>query len=141
MLGGLSACDDYDEKPDNRPYTVSGDASGSQMVPAVSGTGTGSIDGTYDPATRSLTFTSNWNGLTGPPSSGGFFRGASGTNGTAVGTPWTFADGSIETGSMNGTMTLTSEQARDMLDGGWYYTFGTTANPGGEVRGQITATR
>jgi hypothetical protein len=110
-------------------------------VPAVSGTGTGTITGTYDPNTQLFTYTTNWNGLTGAPTSGGFYSGASGTTGTAVGTPWTFASGTTGTGTQSGTMTLTSAQAAQLTSGGWYYSYGTTAHPGGEVRGQITATQ
>jgi hypothetical protein len=138
----LVSCDkDDDNQVDNRPYTISGAANGSQMVPAVAGTGTGTITGTYDPSTKQLTYTSNWNGLTGAPTSGGFYTGASGTNGTAVGTPWTFEGNATETGSNSGTMTLTSEQAAQLLGGNWYYSYGTAANSGGEIRGQITASR
>jgi hypothetical protein len=142
ILSGLAiSCDDDDDKVDNRSYTLSGDAGGSQMVPAVSGSGSGTITGTYNPSTRELNYTSNWNGLTGAPTSGGFYNGASGTSGTAVGNPWTFASGSTGTGSTTGTMTLTSAQADQLLGGNWYYSYGTTANAGGEVRGQISATR
>lgn len=146
MLLGLffvSSCDkdDDDDMVDNRPYTISGNASGSQMVPAVSGTGTGTITGTYNPEDRSFTYTSNWSGLTGAPMSAGFYNGASGASGTAVGTAWTIPAEATATGSLNGTMTLTPEQANQLTSGNWYYSYGTTANPGGEVRGQITATR
>jgi hypothetical protein len=37
-------------------------------------------------------------------------------------------------------MTLTDAQATNLTNGGWYYSYGTAANPTGEVRGQITAT-
>jgi hypothetical protein len=142
LLVNLTSCkDDDDNQTNNAPYTISGDANGANVVPAVSGTGTGTISGTYDPATRKLQYTSNWNGLTGAPTSGGFYSGAAGSSGTAVGTPWTFASGSTGTGSTNGTMTLTEEQANQFTKGNWYYSYGTSANPGGEVRGQITATR
>jgi hypothetical protein len=140
----VMSCNDDDNGNDQanmQPYTISGDASGSQMVPAVSGTGTGTISGTYDPKTRQLNYTSNWNGLTGAPTSAGFYSGASGSAGTAVGTPWTIASGSTETGSLNGTMTLTEDQAKQFTNGGWYYSYGTSTNPTGEVRGQITATQ
>jgi hypothetical protein len=143
FTGVFSSCDDDDNNStsNNSPYTISGNASGSQVVPAVSGSGTGTISGTYDPASRKLTYTSNWNGLTGAPSSGGFYSGASGASGTAMGTPWTIASGSTGTGSTSGTTTLTSEQASDFLGGNWYYSYGTSTNPNGEVRGQISATR
>lgn len=146
MLMGLflvSSCDkdDDDDMVDNRPYTISGNASGAQMVPAVTGTGTGTITGSYNPEDRTLTYTSNWTGLTGMPTSGGFYTGASGTSGTAVGSAWTLPTDATVTGSYNGTMTLTQEEANQLLSGNWYYSYGTTANSTGEVRGQITATR
>jgi len=133
--------DDNNNQVNNQPYTISGDASGAQMVPSVTGTGTGTITGTYDPKTRQLNYTSNWNGLTGAPTSAGFYSGARGSSGTAVGTPWTIASGSTGTGSLTGSMTLTEDQANQFTNGGWYYSYGTDTNPGGEVRGQITATR
>jgi hypothetical protein len=141
FVAAITSCDDDDDAVNNSPYTISGNASGSQMVPSVTGTGTGAISGSYDPATRQLTYTSNWSGLTGAPSAGGFYSGASGVSGTAVGTPWTFGSGATGTGSNSGTMTLTEAQASDFTNGNWYYSYGTTANPAGEVRGQITATR
>lgn len=145
MLLGLffvTSCDkDDNDEPDNRPYTISGNASGSQVVPAVSGTGTATITGTYNPEDRSLTYTSNWSGLTGMPTSGGFYNGASGSSGTLIGTAWSLPTDASGTGSYNGTITLTPEEANQLTAGNWYYSYGTTANPSGEVRGQITATR
>jgi len=139
----VMACDDDDDdnKNNERSYTIQGNANGTQMVPVVSGTGTGTISGTYNPNTRKLTYTSNWNGLTGAPTSGGFYSGASGANGSSVGAPWTIDSGATGTGSTTGTITLTEAQEEDFLDGDWYYSYETTTNPSGEVRGQITATR
>lgn len=140
----MTSCDNDDDnnnQVNNKPYNISGNASGSQVVPSVEGTGSGTITGTYDPSTRQLQYTSNWSGLTGAPMSGGFYSGASGSAGTAVGSPWTFASGSTGTGSNSGTVTLTEEQAQQLTSGSMYYSYGTSANPNGEVRGQITAGR
>jgi hypothetical protein len=140
----MVACDDdepVNNNTNNRPYTLSGDASGSQMVPSVQGTGTGTFSGTYDPKTKVMTYTTNWNGLTGAPTAGGFYAGASGVNGSPLGTAWTIPAGATETGTMTGTMTLTDVQATQLTGGNMYYTMGTTTNPNGEVRGQITATQ
>jgi hypothetical protein len=135
----MGNCKD-DSNPQPSSYTISGSANGSQVVPSVAGTGTGTITGTYNPNSRVLTYTTGWNGLTGAPTSAGFYSGASGASGTAMGSPWTLANGITGTGSMNGAMTLTSEQARTLMDGNMYYSYGTSANPNGEVRGQMTAT-
>jgi hypothetical protein len=123
-----------------KTYTISGNASGSQMVPVVSGNGTATITGTYNPSTMVLTYTTNWTGLSGAPTSGGFYSGASGTNGTLVGSNWGMGTGLSSTGTYSGQMTLTSDQAAQLLNGGWYYILGTANNANGEVRGQITAT-
>ena len=137
----LNSCDKDDDNNNNRTYTISGNAVGNQVVPSVAGTGTGSISGTYDPNTRVLTYNTGWTGLTGAPTSAGFYSGTSGASGTLVGNPWTFGANPGVTGNTNGSMTLTPDQGNQLTTGGWYYTYGTSANPGGEVRGQITTTQ
>jgi hypothetical protein len=122
-----------------KSYTISGNANGAQMVPSVAGNGSGTITGTYNPNTRVLNYTTNWSNLTGAPTSGGFYYGASGVNGTAVGSPWTMNSGWTGTGNLSGSMTLTADQATQLTSGNWYYTMGTASNSNGEIRGQITA--
>lgn len=142
MLGGVvsfTSCDKDNDNSTNNDYTVTGNAAGSQMVPSVAGTGTATFSGTYDPDTRVMNYTTNWNGLTGAPTTAGFYNGASGVSGTAAGSPWTMSGGLTGTGTYSGTMTLTTEQANQMTAGNWYYSYGTTTNPSGEVRGQLTA--
>ncbi|MGN6249717.1 MAG: CHRD domain-containing protein [Ginsengibacter sp.] len=143
VLFGMVALNSCKKKSttDNRPYTLKGDAAGSQVVPPVTGNGTGTFNGTYDPSTHTMTYTTNWTGLSGGATSGGFYTGASGSAGTAVGDPWTLPADSTGAGTYSGTMTLTDEQASQLTSGNWYYSYGTVANPGGEIRGQITATR
>lgn len=137
----LSSCDKKEDNPNNnKTYSISGNASGSQMVPSVSGNGSGTITGTYNPNTMVLSYTTNWNGLSGAPTSGGFYTGASGANGTLVGSSWNLGTGLTSTGSTSGQMTLTADQASQLTSGNWYYTLGTANNTNGEVRGQITAT-
>jgi hypothetical protein len=125
----------------NTPYTLTGNGAGSQMVPSVTGNGTSTFTGTYDPATKTMNYTTNWTGLSGGATSGGFYNGASGATGTAIGSPWTMGTDSTGTSSNTGTMTLTADQATELINGNWYYTIGTAANPNGEIRGQITASR
>jgi CHRD domain len=134
--------DDVDNNPQNStPYTISGNGNGSQVVPSAGGSGTGTLSGTYTPSSRQLVYTANWNGLTDVPTAGGFYNASAGMNGLAVSTPWAFSGGSAELGSTSGTVTLTEAQAQDLISGNWYYTYGTATYPGGEVRGQITASR
>lgn len=130
-----------DEEPevDNRPYTISGNASGSQVVPSVPDSATATITGTYSPETRTLNYTSNWTNLSGAPISAGFYGGAAGASGIAVGSAWTLSDGS--TGTVTGNVTLNEVQEAQLMAGELYYTYSTTKHPSGEIRGQIGATR
>jgi hypothetical protein len=139
----LTSCDKNDNKDNtnNTPYTVSGNASGSQMVPTVSGNGTAAINGTYNPANMTLTYTTSWSNLSGAPTSAGFYSGATGTNGTAMGSNWSLGTGLTGTGTFTSSMVLTQDQANQLTSGGWYYTLGTANHSGGEVRGQIAASR
>jgi len=49
---------------------------------------------------------------------------------------WVPATG-VTTGSFEGTATLTDDQAKALMNGQTYFNVHTTANPGGEVRGQV----
>jgi hypothetical protein len=42
------------------------------------------------------------------------------------------------TSPITGEATLTPEQAADLMAGKWYFNVHTAANPGGEIRGQLT---
>lgn len=137
----LTSCDKKDSSTSSPAmYNISGNASGSQMVPSVAGNGTATITGTYNPNTRVMTYTTNWSGLSGAPTSGGFYSGARGTSGTLIGSQWALGSGLTSTGTFSGQTTLTADQAAQLTSGNWYYTLGTANNSTGEVRGQITAT-
>src|SRR4051812_23136871 len=86
----VSSCNkDDDNTTTSANYTLSGNGSGTQMVPSVSGSGSSTFTGTYNPNTRVMTYTTTWSGLSGAPTSGGFYSGSTGIAGTSVGTPWT----------------------------------------------------
>ena len=44
-------------------------------------------------------------------------------------------------GTATGTVTLTDAQETDFLAGMWYGNIHTAANTGGEIRGQVAATK
>ncbi|MES2649496.1 MAG: CHRD domain-containing protein [Bacteroidota bacterium] len=136
----LASCDkDDDETPVNNMYTISGNGTGAQVVPAFAGTGTGTITGTYDRSSNVLSYNVGWAGITDTATTVGFYKGASGSEGTSAQTLSVSTQGT--TGNSTGTLNLTDEQETDLLAGNWYYNIGTLANPTGEVRGQITATQ
>src|SRR5215211_4144393 len=77
---GITSCSKDDDN--NGMYVITGNASGSQVVPSVSGAAAGTITGTYNASTNLLTYNMAWMGLTGSASSTAFYTGSSGTNGT-----------------------------------------------------------
>ena len=136
---GFVGCDSNDDDDvDDNSYEVRGNSSGSQMVPAVSVTGTGSFNGTYNTQTNVLAYTMTWTGLTGNATAAGFYNGAVGVNGSLVANAAITTSGS--TGASVGTVTLTEAQESALLGGTMYYVVSTATNVNGEIRGQLTAT-
>jgi hypothetical protein len=95
--------------------------------------GTGTADVTYDTATKTLSWTVNFDGLTGPSTMAHFHcPAAAGANaGVAL------MIGTNPTSPAKGTATLTDAQAADLQNGLWYINIHTAANRGGEIRGQV----
>lgn len=118
-------------------YSVMGNGSGAQVVPAVSGTGSATFTGTYNPNNNRLTYTINYTGLTGAPTGGSLFAGQAGQQGGPIGTPFTFS-GTTGTGSVSGMEVITQAQESDLMAGRFYYNLSTMVNSLGEVRGQIS---
>jgi hypothetical protein len=95
--------------------------------------GTGTAEVTYDDATKTLTWTINFDGLTGPSTMAHFHGPAApGANaGVAL------MIGTNPTSPAKGSATLTDAQAADLQGGRWYINIHTNANRGGEIRGQV----
>jgi hypothetical protein len=108
-------------------------------VPANTSPGHGNLQATLDTATRVLSWRVEYEGLTGPSTMMHFHGPAeAGANaGVVVPIPSSPADTSI----VGGEATLTPEQMADLLAGKWYTNIHTQANPGGEIRGQVTRVR
>jgi hypothetical protein len=107
---------------------------GKSEVPANTSAGTGTADLDYDAATKKLTWKVSYSGLSGPATAAHFHGPAeSGKNaGVAVPIP------GIASSPAEGSATLTEAQASDLLSGKLYVNIHTAANPGGEIRGQVT---
>jgi hypothetical protein len=108
--------------------------SGSAEVPATTSSGTGTADLDYDAATKKLSWKLSYSGLSGPATAAHFHGPAeTGKNaGVAVAIP------NAGTSPVEGSATLTDAQAADLLGGKYYINIHTAANPGGEIRGQVT---
>ena len=91
---------------------------------------------TYDPATRVVTWTITYAGLSGPVTMAHFHGPAAKGENAAPQVPLT-AKGSTAENPIKGQATLTPEQAKDFSAGKWYVNLHTQAHPGGEIRGQV----
>ncbi|MGJ5178109.1 CHRD domain-containing protein [Bradyrhizobium oligotrophicum] len=102
-------------------------------VPPNASAAAGAAEASLDTATRTLTWKITFSGLSGPPI-GAHFHGPSepGKNAGIV-LPFKSPEPPI-----TGSSVLTDAQAADLLAGKWYANIHTQANPGGEIRGQMT---
>ena len=108
--------------------------SGKSEVPANTSAGTGTAELDYDPASKKLTWTLTYTGLSGPATAAHFHGPAEADKnaGVAVAIP------NAGTSPVQGSATLTDAQAADLAAGKYYINIHTAANPGGEIRGQVT---
>jgi hypothetical protein len=109
--------------------------SGTQQVPAVQTSGSGSADLTYDPSTRVVTWSITYSGLSSPATMAHFHNGAEGKNGPVV--VWLTTKGSPPSSPITGKATLTPDQAKQFAAGDWYINLHTKDHPAGEIRGQV----
>jgi hypothetical protein len=107
---------------------------GKSEVPANTSAATGNADIDYDAATKKLTWKLTYSGLSGPATAAHFHGPAeTGKNaGVAVAIP------NATSSPAEGSATLTDAQAADLMAGKYYVNVHTAANPGGEIRGQVT---
>ena len=107
---------------------------GANEVPPNASAGSGSVDAALNKDTMKLSWKVNYSGMTGNATAGHFHGPAAVGANSGVALGWTnpIANG------MEGSATLTAAQAADLMAGKWYANIHTAANPGGELRGQMT---
>jgi hypothetical protein len=107
---------------------------GKSEVPPNTSAGYGDLLATLDTATKSLTYTLTFGGLSGPAGAAHFHGpaavGANAGVALAIG-------GKGPTSPVTATATLNDAQMADLEAGKWYANVHTAANPGGEIRGQV----
>lgn len=107
---------------------------GKSEVPPNTSAGTGKADLEYDAASKKLSWTVTYSGLSGPATAAHFHGPAeAGKNaGVAIAIP------NATSSPVTGSATLTDAQAADLVAGKYYINIHTAANPGGEIRGQVS---
>jgi hypothetical protein len=108
--------------------------SGAQEVPPTTSQGKGNADITFDTASKQLSWTVNYSGLSGPPTAAHFHGPAEAGKNAGVAVPIP----NQATSPVTGSHTLTDAQASDLLAGRYYVNVHTAASPGGEIRGQVS---
>jgi hypothetical protein len=115
---------------------------GKSEVPPNTSAGTGTADIDYDAASKKLSWKLTYSGLSGPATAAHFHGPAeAGKNGgVAVAIPNAASSPAEGSATLTDAQAadLTDAQAADLLAGKYYINVHTAANPGGEIRGQVT---
>lgn len=136
----IASCSKNDNDDDNLPehtHLVSGSASGSQEVPAVTSSGTGSLSGTYDANTNKLTYNITWTGLSGVATAAHLHGPAEPGVNAGVLLPLTITANAAMNGAASGSAVISDEAETALLNGNVYYNIHTVQNVDGEIRGQV----
>jgi hypothetical protein len=105
----------------------------SSEVPPNDTKGSGTLTATYDTASKKLTWSATYSGLSGPAIMAHFHGPADPGVNVAPVVPQTAPLDS----PMKGEVTLTDAQAEQLMGGKWYFNIHTAQNKGGEIRGQV----
>ncbi len=132
----LAAAGAFAAAPHAAPASFKVALTGGEQVPPVETAGKGTADLTYDPATRTLTWSVSFEGLSGPATMAHFHGPAAAGKNAGV-TVWIGKQGGPVESPVKGEATLTPDQAAQFAAGEWYVNVHTQAHPGGEIRGQV----
>lgn len=107
---------------------------GTSEVPPVKTAATGSAAVAIDPATKKLSWTVEYSGLTGPAAAAHIHCGAAAGANSGVAVNF----GTNVASPIKGSGEMTDAQMADLAAGKCYVNIHTAANKGGEIRGQLT---
>jgi hypothetical protein len=120
-------------------YALSGDASGSQEVPAINTPGLATLTGSYDADNNTMNYTISWNNLSGVATE--IHLHAPATAGTNA--PPVYTLGPTEqtgpSGKVSGSLVITDTMENFLLNGRMYYNVHSIQYPNGEIRAQVSA--
>jgi len=111
---------------------------GAQEVPAISPSGSGTLDVSYDKSTKTLTYTAMYTGMTDSVTMMHFHGPAE--KGKNAGVVYPIPDFSKGTaGTASGTVKLDEVKMKEaeLLGGKYYFNIHTKTHPAGEIRGQV----
>ncbi|WP_420997216.1 CHRD domain-containing protein [Cupriavidus sp. 30B13] len=118
------------------PVSFNVPLTGAQQVPPVQTPGSGSADLTYDPATRVVTWTVSFSGLSSAPTMA-HFHGPAVTGKNAGVQVWLAEKGAALSSPVKGQATLSPAEAKEFVSGEMYINVHTKDHPAGEIRGQV----
>lgn len=106
---------------------------GKSEVPPNDSKGTGTVTAAYDTDSKKLTWKGSYKDLSGAATAAHFHGPAAAGKNAGVLVPIAPA-----TSPLDGSATLTDDQAKALMAGDVYVNVHTAANKGGEIRGQLT---
>ncbi len=136
LMAGLSGIAVWAEPSRAAPISFKILLTGAQQVPPVQTAATGTVELTYDPATRVVTWNLSYHDLSGPATMA-HFHGPATEGNNAPPVIWLTQKGAAVEQPVKGEATLSPEQAEQFAAGNWYINVHTSANPKGEIRGQV----
>lgn len=138
----VTGCDDDDDDIAKEViYDLSGPANAANEIATtpVESSATGTISGTYNESTNLLQYKIDWSGLTSNANNAHFHGPATPQENKPplIDIPYT----PTTSGSVSQSVTLTDEVEAHLLGGKIYYNIHSVTYPGGEIRGNILATK
>lgn len=120
-------------RADQMPVELHATLDTAHEVPPVQGQGSGKMQGTLNRDTKELTYSVDYQGLSGQAAAAHFHGPADPGSNAGIVVPLQVSPSPIK-----GKATLTEQQMGDLMANKWYVNVHTQAHPAGEIRGQVS---